>query len=200
MEKIEWKQGLSEEELGKYTINSIILAETARNTHTGRKRSAETRNRISKGQKARYTDEQLKHIAAKYKSRHEFQKRNTSAYNVSWKRGKKFFNSICEHMKEGKRIYKTYTIEELHKRAKKFKSRAEFSKLDNAAYVKACRMNVLDDVCKHMKKSSKWNEKNLKQLIKNKKINTKRQFRIEEPNACRAAYSMKLLDKLFPKK
>ena len=150
----------------------------------------------------KYTDEELIDIAKKYNRRQDFKNNDRNAYKAVSSRGKDFFNKVCAHMVGGKRVYGTYTIEELKKRAKKFKSRGDFVKGDKAAYHQARKMNILDEVCKHMKRlvAEKWTEKSLIAFIKKKKIKTRTQFNKEASGAYTAAWKMKILDKLFPKK
>lgn len=49
----------------------------------------------------RHTEESLRNIAKQYKTRSEFQKGDTGAYCSAKRKGKKFLNSICEHMISG---------------------------------------------------------------------------------------------------
>lgn len=46
----------------------------------------------------RHTEESLREIAKQFKTRSEFQKKDSSAYHCARRRGKKFLDSICEHM------------------------------------------------------------------------------------------------------
>lgn len=216
---------LSDEEIDIDT-RKYKLAEAARNTHTGRKRSAETCQRISKSQKGKkankeriekmrksltgkpwnsdlkYTDEELAAIAKKYNRRQDFLKKDRNAAKAARCRGRDFYNSICSHMTGGKRVYGTYTIAELRKRAKKFKTRSEFVKKDTSAYHQSRKMGVLDDVCKHMKRvvAEKWTKESLIKFVKQKKFKTRTEFNKKASGAYTAAWKMKLLDKLFPKK
>jgi hypothetical protein len=157
MKKIQWKEGLSDEELSKYTIRAIVIGELNR----GKSLSKETRDKLSKSltgkpwnSDLKYTEAELLKIAKKYTRRQDFRKKDRNAYKAARSRGKDFFNKACTHMTSGKRVYGTYTIEELKKRAKKFKSRGDFSKYDRAGYIQARRMNVLDNICGHMKNLS----------------------------------------------
>lgn len=150
----------------------------------------------------KYTDEELAAIAKKYNRRQDFKKNDVNAAMAARSRGRDFYNSICSHMTGGKRVYGTYTIAELRKRAKKFKTRGEFAAKDKAGYVQSRKMNVLDDVCKHMKRLSaeKWTKESLVKFVKQKKFKTRTEFKKKASGAYSAAWKMKLLDKLFPKK
>jgi hypothetical protein len=203
MEQIKWKEGLRDEELTKYTMSAIITSET----HLGVKKSKESVEKMKKSLKGKsynkkYTDEYLTSVAKKYKSLKEFREKEKNAYNRAFKRGKEFLNKICKHMHRNKRVSNSYTIQELINRASKFKTRGDFAKGDTAAYIKACKMKVLDKVCKHMKKIyvDDWNEISLKKVIKNKNIKSRTNFIKVLPTAYKAAWRLKLLDKLFPKK
>lgn len=51
MEKIEWKQGLTDEELTKHSIKNILAADRMSNLNKGNKLSKEVRNKLSKKHK-----------------------------------------------------------------------------------------------------------------------------------------------------
>jgi len=168
MEQIKWAEGLSDEELTKYSMSKIIAAETARNIHTGRKRSKDTIKKMSASQKGvkkkkesvermrksltgrswnsdlKYTDEELFSIAKKYNRRQDFKNNDRNACKAARSRGKDFFNKVCAHMTGGRRIYGTYTFKEISVRAKRFKRRGDFAKGDKAAYYHAWKQKWLD--------------------------------------------------------
>lgn len=163
---------LSDEEIARDTTSyklSIIhkgknVSEETRKKlskiNKGKKISLEVRNKMSDSHKGKqintnkkYTKNKLKNIAKKYNRRSDFSKNDKSAYNAAIAYGKDFYNNICSHMTDGRRVYGTYTIAELRKRAKKFKMRGEFFKKDKTAYQQAWKMGILDEVCKHMKKN-----------------------------------------------
>ena len=150
----------------------------------------------------KYTDEELADIAKKYNRRQDFRKNDRNAYKAAYSRGKDFYNTICSHMTAGRRVYGTYTITELRNRAKKFKTRSEFVKNDKTAYHQCHKMGILDDVCKHMKRihAEKWTKESLIKFVKQKKFKTRTEFNKKASGAYTAAWKMKLLDKLFPKK
>jgi predicted RNA-binding protein YlxR (DUF448 family) len=150
----------------------------------------------------KYTDQELLDIAKKYNHRGDFLKKDRNAAKAARSRGKDFYNTICSHMTRLVREPGTYTIAELRRRAKKFKTRGEFVKKDKTAYQQAWKMGVLDDVCKHMKRltAEKWTKENLIKFVKQKKFKTRTEFNKKASGAYTAAWKMKLLDKLFPKK
>lgn len=47
------------------------------------------------------TDDLLREIAGKYKTRSDFQKADSSAYQIARKKGHDFLDSICDHMISG---------------------------------------------------------------------------------------------------
>lgn len=148
----------------------------------------------------KYTDEELIDIAKKYNRRQDFKNNDRNAMKAARGRGKDFYINICSHMTDGRRPYGTYTIAELRKRAKKFKTRGEFAKKDKSGYAQAHKMGVLEDVCTHMKRlvAEKWTEESLIEFVKKKNIKTRTQFNKEASGAYTAAWKMKLLNKLFP--
>ena len=99
--------------------------------------------------------------ALKYKIRSEFKKESPSAYGSSLRH--RWLDDICKHMVEIMKPKGYWTKENCRKEALKYKTRHEFQKGSDGAYKKSWRNGWLDDVCKHMIKTSKlkghWNIK-----------------------------------------
>jgi hypothetical protein len=70
----------------------------------------------------------------------------------------------------GKPANRKWTIKELKLEALKYKTRMEFKKNSSGAYKFASRLNLLDEICQHMKRADTFSipEKDLFNLIKEK--------------------------------
>jgi len=87
--------------------------------------------------------------AQKYKSRTEFNKGSTTAYQVANTNG--WLDEICIHMKATTRRPKGYWIKELVLlEASKYETHAEFQLKSNGAWYAARRHGWMDEVCRHM--------------------------------------------------
>ena len=71
----------------------------------------------------RYSDQDLKAAAQKYKTRSEFSKAEKTKYNTAANRG--ILDEICSHMQPRKQNWK---ISDLLKIAKKYKTQRDFKK------------------------------------------------------------------------
>lgn len=91
------------------------------------------------------TKEQCAEAAIKFKSRSEFKRECSAAYNVARKRD--WLEDVCAHMNSRGGWDKNRCFEE----AIKYQTRTEFNKLCGAAYSAACKNGWLDEVCQHMK-------------------------------------------------
>ena len=112
-----------------------------------------------KGKK--WTLDELKREARKYKTRGEFQKNNPRAYKAGWRRN--LLNEICKHMRSGREI--KWTENMLRKEALKYKTRGEFERESESAY-DTCRFRgVLDEVCNHMENLPHWDKPHCVYLI-----------------------------------
>lgn len=85
---------------------------------------------------SKWTDEKLKLEALKYNSRGEFYKINSSAYEISKRKGVEFFNMITSHMEKLTHIW---TDEELKIEASKYKTKSEFRLNNYNAYQSLCK-------------------------------------------------------------
>lgn len=129
----------------------------------------------------KWTDEDIKKEALKYKTKKEFRKNAYGAYQAAAKRG--FFEEACKHMLDGLKRGESHpcfkwTEEKIQLEASKYKTRFQFQK-NSPAYKAAVKRNILDKVCAHMPKQAdrskenspafKWSkEKIIKEAIKHK--------------------------------
>lgn len=97
-----------------------------------------------------------------------------------------------------------YKDEELNIIAKKYKSKVDFRKNDKLAWQASIRKGktFYNTICKHMKRltAEKWTKQTLIKFVKQKKFKTRTEFNKKASGAYSAAWKMKLLDELFPKK
>ena len=96
-----------------------------------------------------YTDEDLRSIALKYKTRDEFHKKDGGAYLAAHRRG--ILDDVCSHMEEVRRPKEFYSKGYCHVIALGYKTRGEFRKSGGYAYSRAWNEGWLDDICGHMK-------------------------------------------------
>ncbi|MDG1950224.1 MAG: DEAD/DEAH box helicase family protein [bacterium] len=107
-----------------------------------------------------WTKEECQKEASKYDTRGEFEKGNTTAYQMASREG--WMNDICGHMEKPRRVSKArtrtrtraWTKEECRKEAMKYDTRGKFDKGSGGAYGAARRNGWLDDICGHM--ALKW--------------------------------------------
>jgi predicted GIY-YIG superfamily endonuclease len=105
--------------------------------------------------------------AKKFKTRHEFQKGDISAYITAQRSG--WLDDVCSHMGES-RHNGYWTREKISAAARCFESRWAFNLGNQGAYMAARRQNILDEVCAHMRERG-----NMKQrfvyVIRNRTLN-----------------------------
>ena len=100
--------------------------------------------------KVKWTGDKLHKEALKFKTRGEFAKRSSSACGVARRKGKKFFESICEHMVSPR----TYWTEDLlYEVASKYVDRKTFREIDYKAWNAAYKLGILKDICSGMSSS-----------------------------------------------
>jgi len=109
----------------------------------------------------------------KYKTRGEFQKESSSAYNSSLRNG--WLDDLCSHMVEIIKPKGYWTKKNCKKEALKYTTRGEFQKGSLGAYFSSCKNGWLDDICKHMveilKPKGYWTKENCrKESLKYKTI------------------------------
>ena len=137
-----------------------------------------------------WTKERLHKEALKYKTRGEFMKGSSGAYDRA--KDLKILDLICTHMKSGRILWNEKKI---HKEALKYNSREEFKKGSKGAYQRARIIGILDKVCSHMKLMRvSWTD----ELIKEKalKYNHRSDFQKYSRSAYRQALSRKIMDKV----
>ena len=98
----------------------------------------------------RWTKEKCQKEALKYKTRNDFRKKSSGAYQYCIKN--KIIDDICKHMK----VVIRWTKEKCQEESLKYKTRTEFRK-SSSAYKYAIRNNIINDVCLHMKKTREGN-------------------------------------------
>jgi len=96
-----------------------------------------------------WTFEKVKEEALKHKTKGEFEKNASGAYDVALKN--EWINKICSHMISSQKPTSYWTFEKVKEEALKHNSRTEFCEKSGSAYNKAALNNWLDIICKHMK-------------------------------------------------
>lgn len=107
-------------------------------------------NEMSRG---KYSDDELRDIAKKYKSKTEWRKNDSGSYAVVHKRkNKTFMDDITSHMVRPK-LDRAYTDEQLRDIASKYKTKKDWRKNEEGAYVVAWKRGTefLNDITSHMK-------------------------------------------------
>lgn len=94
-----------------------------------------------------WTKEQCLIEASKYKTRTDFAKDSSYAYDASRHHG--WIDEICAHMGNNFRYY-GYTIEEVGEKAKKYGTKKDFRISSPKMYLYASRKGWIDKVCAHM--------------------------------------------------
>jgi len=94
------------------------------------------------------TIESAKNEASKYKTRTEFYKGSSGAYDIARKNG--WLDSICEHMTSPIKPMGFWTKENVLIEAKKFKFRNDFNRKSSSAYSIARNNDWLEEACRHM--------------------------------------------------
>jgi predicted nucleic acid-binding Zn ribbon protein len=103
-----------------------------------------------------WTKEKCQEIANKYKSRSEFNRFNSSAYNKCLKMN--WLDDVCFHMTYQHKPNNYWTKEKCQEIANKYKTRSEFRKNDSSVYRTAIANSWLNDICLHMKYiNNYWN-------------------------------------------
>lgn len=106
----------------------------------------------------KWTNDMLREEALKYKSRSEFKRCSSGAFQIAKKRG--ILDEICSHMPKrntsrGENHYAfTWTYEMLYQEALKYKTRSEFQAKSRKAFDIAYRRGIMDEICSHMKRSA----------------------------------------------
>lgn len=115
--------------------------------------SHHTKFLTSEQNRPRYSDEELRNIASKYTSKKDWRKNDSGSYHVAHKRkDKTFFDDITSHMVRPK-LDRAYTDEQLRDSASRYKTKKDWRKNEDGAYVVAWRRGTefFNDITSHMK-------------------------------------------------
>lgn len=83
----------------------------------------------------KYSDDELRNIAQKYKTKSEFLKSEVGAWDASYKKGPEFYNSITSHMEDGRQNKTTkYSDDILKNLISNYTDFTEFRKDNEQAY------------------------------------------------------------------
>jgi very-short-patch-repair endonuclease len=154
----------------------------------------------------KWTYEELKEQASRYKTRGEFRKNNIRAYGAAHE--KKIIDDICSHMP--KHVYRSgensptlkYSNQQIYDEALKYTTKQEFKKGSSGHYRAAIGRKIIDDVCSHMPKHVyysgqdspvfKWTD----EMVREKALQckTKGDFREKNPAAYNVALKRRILD------
>jgi hypothetical protein len=133
-----------------------------------------------------WTDEMLRELAKKFKTKSEFQNAESSAYNSALRKGMDFLNDITSHMDKKKKD--RWSDEDLEKEAKKYQNRGDFQKYSNSAYIVSRNRgkDFFDKITNHMvNQLNYWTEDDLR--VEATKYKTKKEFRLKNPQAYSAS-------------
>ena len=100
------------------------------------------------GNKIYWTYDKCYEEALRYKTKYEFQKKSSSAYNSALKNN--WLNSITGHMIKTQKPTGYWDINKCHEEALKYTTKGEFQKKSISAYSAACKKKWLNLICSHM--------------------------------------------------
>jgi hypothetical protein len=147
---------------------------------------------------SKWTIENLKIEALKYKTRTEFYNNNKWAYTQALKSG--LMGKICAHMprrvdQSGENAGRfKWTREKIQEEALKYKTRNEF-KENSGAYCAALRLGILDEVCRHMiSRLRDWTYEEL--MLEALKYDSRLKFQKGSKNAYNCAHRRGILDEI----
>jgi predicted GIY-YIG superfamily endonuclease len=148
-----------------------------------------------------WTKENCLQESLKYKTRTEFQKGSSGAYDASFRKG--WLDDLCSHMVELRKPKNHWVIKEnCLQESLKYKTRSEFYKGSIGAYNSSWKNKWLDEVCSHMgdkiKPSGYWNIKE-NCLQKSLKYKTRGEFQKGSSGAYNSSWKNKWLNEFFPK-
>jgi superfamily II DNA or RNA helicase len=98
------------------------------------------------GGNVKWSEELVIKEAKKYKNRLEFSKGSPNAYG--WALKSKIIDKVCLHMIKPYSGHE-WTIDELKKEAKKYKTKSEFQKKSKGAYLSAYRKGIINKIGNH---------------------------------------------------
>lgn len=152
------------------------------------------------GKRRKFSIEQIKSKAKKYKTKKNFIKYAYDYYRAA--RTKKILNKCCEHMSDKHYILRFnkgyWTEKRIFAEAKKYKTKKSFMRGTPSAYHKSKKMGIFDKCTKHMKVFSKpanyWSYRRLKQEAS--KYKTKKEFREKSGKAWQVAAKKPYYDEI----
>lgn len=101
--------------------------------------------------KGYWTKERCAEAALQYETRIAFNKGSGGAYSAAQQH--QWLDDICGHMKRRNKPDGYWTPEKVATEALKYKTRSAFGKSKGGAYSAALKLNILEEVCSHMKSS-----------------------------------------------
>lgn len=145
----------------------------------------------------KWSIDNLKLEALKYKTRGSFQKNNGSAYGIARDRG--VLDQICIHMISRSEIRGEFhgssirSDLELQNIALRFANKLEFMEKESGAYQSAYKRGILDNICTHMLEgiTTPWGIEDIQEEAL--KYNTRTEFQ-KNSSAYQAASKRKILD------
>jgi cytochrome c553 len=135
----------------------------------------------------KYSDDLLRSIAKKYKTKKEWEQSDNSSLVIARKRGQKFFKDITSHMDVLQR--EKYTDQELRDIAKKYNTKTEWSKNNRAASLATYKrgLDFVKDITSHMDVLQReYTDEILRDIAK--KYNTKSEWLKNDMAARNASY------------
>lgn len=158
-----------------------------------------------KDQPTHWTKDRCAEEALKYKTRWAFSQSASSAYQTA--RIKGWLDDVCSHMITIRKPNGYWSKQRIHEEALKYKTRGDFQRHAQTAYVIAQRDHYLDEVCSHMKRvrggekpgrkthhSSSWSKKQIQEIAV--LFSTRKEFYRTSPQAYTAAKNKKWLDEV----
>jgi hypothetical protein len=147
------------------------------------------------GNSVKWTPEELKRTALKYKTRGDFQKYDSTAYTIAWKKG--LLDNLCIHMQPKRGDVPKYTLHACVTMAKKCKYRSEFAERYPGHYAASRSKYDVNIICKNMSKKkikSKWTVTKIKQHAK--KFWRRSDFKRYDAGAYSAAKRLGIIDQV----
>jgi hypothetical protein len=143
----------------------------------------------------KWTKEKIQKEANKYKTRKDFKKNSSRAYNAAC--DKKILNQVCKKMLPVSN--RPYTLAEIKQEALKYKTIKDFRSNNVSLYSIAWKRGVLDQICSHMIRAKISSpEKTILEEIKKYYPNAKK-FLAKKLNIIDKSYIKKLeIDILIP--
>lgn len=152
---VKWTDEILLKEAGRYATRKEFEQGNSGAYQACRRKGAEFMNHacyhMAQGMFGKWTDLMLEEEARKYKTRSDFIYGNNPAYKAMMRKGDVFADKICAHMN---RVFQDWSLAALKEEAKKYKTRYEFCRENQAAYSAAKRrggVKFLDNICSHMK-------------------------------------------------